>query len=164
MCKMKKLFLIFKYSLISGIVIRISDFISVLILTGSAGEWSAADENIAFAIHMVISILLFLWVGFRLKRYTKKEIFFSAVFIVCYYAFILAAEQITQKIGAYSMTVFLWAFLPLELYSSATTMLVKLTSAETIGIIFALPSLFIPFLFCLFGKSENLGNIHKKDS
>lgn len=154
MFKVKSLFSIFGYSVISGIILRISDYICVLSLAGSQNEWSFLGENMTFLIHIALSVILFFAVGFRLKKYEKKEIFFSALLTALYYTAVLFAEYITQKNGTYCMTAFLWAFLPLELYSSVTNILVNLTSAETITFWYAVPSVVFPFLFCLFGNRK----------
>lgn len=154
MFKVKSLFSIFGYSVISGIILRISDYICVLSLAGSQNEWSFLGENMTFLIHLALSVILFFAVGFRLKKYAKKEIFFSALLTAFYYTAVLFAEYITQKNGTYRMTAFLWAFLPLELYSSVTNILVNLTSAEKITFWYAVPSVVCPFIFCLFGKGK----------
>ena len=77
----------------------------------------------------------------------------SATIVVIYSIIILALEQITQYFGTYSMAIYS-LYLPVEIFTTITSVLIKISSAENINWIYGIPSLFGPYLFILFGKKS----------
>jgi len=149
---MKKILLLPFLTLIGGIILRIADFITAFILVKETSEWTLEMGTTAFYVRLVLSIILFVIIGIILRRiYDRKTFVKSATLLVIYSVVIFALEQITQYFGKYSMMIY-WMYIPFELFTIITSVLARVITAESINWIYAIPSLFAPYLFVLFGK------------
>lgn len=143
-------------ALIGGIILRITDYMSVFTIAGGTSEWTLEMGTTVFYIRLVLSILLFVIIGIIVRRiYDRKTIVKSATLLVIYSILLLALEQIMQLFFTYNPMVY-WLYLPLEIFTTITSLLARISSGESITWIYAVPSLFAPYLFLLFGeKSES---------
>ncbi len=97
-----------------------------------------------------VTCLLFWLAGWRFVRgLTRREIFCSASIMVLVNAALLAAEQITQAAGGYS----LWVY---RLYALAEGSMwvdqILFRLFDTVSVPLAVPGLFAPYLYLVFGK------------
>lgn len=117
---------------------------------GPEGAYTLTSGHVR-EILSVISFLLFWWAGRRFVRgLTRREIFASATIMAVVYAALLAAEQISQHVfGTYSMAVYrLYALA--EAKGWVDQLLFRLF--DTVSVPLAVPGLFAPYLYLLFGK------------
>lgn len=98
----------------------------------------------------VISFLLFWWAGWRFVRgLSRREIFLSATMMVLINAALLAAEQLSQAMGGYSLWVYrLYALTEGTMW--ADQLLIRLF--DTVSVPVLIPALFAPYLYLVFGK------------
>ena len=141
-------------TLLGGIILRIVDYITALTLIKGSSEWTLEMGTTAFYIRLAISIILFVVIGIILRRiYDRKTFVKSTTLLVIYSIVIFALEQITQYFGTYSMIIY-WMYIPVEIFTSITSVLARVSTAESINWTYAIPSLFAPYLFVLFGKKS----------
>lgn len=149
----KKLLKLPVLTLIGGIILRIVDYITVFIFFKGTSEWTFEMGTTAFYIRLVISIILFVAIGIIVRRiYDRKTLVKSATLLVIYSIVIFALEQITQYCHTYSMAIY-WMYLPVEIFTTISSVLAKFSTAESISLTYAIPTLFAPYLFVLFGKN-----------
>lgn len=154
----KKLLKLPVLTLIGGIILRIADYITAYILVKGTSEWTLEMGTTAFYIRLVMSIVFFVVIGIMLRRiYDRKAFAESATLLVIYSIAILALEQITQYLGTYNMIIY-WMYLPAEIFTTITSVLARVSTAESINWTYAIPSLFAPYLFILFGKKSEIGD------
>ena len=153
----KKLLKLPVLTLIGGIILRIIAYITALTLIRGTSEWTLEMGTTAFYIQLVISIILFVVIGIILHTiYNRKTFVKSATLLVIYSIIIFALEQITQYFGTYSMIIY-WLYLPVEIFTIITSVLARVSTAESINWMYVIPSLFAPYLFVLFGKKSESG-------
>lgn len=144
-------------TLIGGIILRIVIYITASTLVKGTSKWTLEMGTIAFYIQLALSIVIFVVIGIKLRKiYNRKTFVKSATLLVIYSIVILAVEQITQHFGTYSMIIY-WMYLPVEIFTTITSLLARISPAESINLIYAIPSLFAPYLFVLFGKKTESG-------
>ncbi|HHW00232.1 MAG TPA: hypothetical protein GXX36_11835 [Clostridiaceae bacterium] len=149
---MKKLLVLPALTLIGSAILRIADVITSAILVAGTSEWTLEKGTTAFYVRLILSVILFVIIGIILRRnYDRKTIAKSATLLVIYSIVIFALEQITQYYGTYSM-IFYWLYIPFEIFTIITWALARISTAENINWIYAIPSLLAPYLFVLFGK------------
>lgn len=154
----KKLLKLPVLTLIAGIILRIADFITVFILTKGTSEWTPEIGTTVFYVRLVISIILFVVIGIILHRiYDRKALVKPATLLVIYLIAIFALGQIVEHFGTYSV-IFYWIYIPVEIFTIITPVLARVGGAESINWIYAIPSLFAPYLFVLFGKKSESGS------
>ncbi len=150
----KKLLKLPVLTLIAGIILQIADSITALAVLKGALEWTPEMETTVFYIRLVISIILFVIIGIILhKIYDRKTLVKPATSLVIYSIVIFALEQIMKYFGAYSV-IFYWMNIPIEIFTAITSVLARVSGAGSINWIYAIPSLFAPYLFVLFGKKS----------
>lgn len=153
----KKLLKLPVLTLIGGIILQIADYITAFTLVKGTSEWTLEMGTTAFYIRLVLSIIFFVVIGIILRRiYDRKTLVKSATLLVIYSIVILALEQITQYLGIYSMIIY-WMYLPVEIFTIITSVLARASTAESINWTYAIPTLFAPYLFILFGKKSESG-------
>ena len=153
----KKLLKLPILTLIGGIILQIADYITAFTLVKGTSEWTLEMGTTAFYIRLVLSIISFVVIGIILRRiYDRKTLVKSATLLVIYSIVILALEQITQYLGIYSMIIY-WMYLPVEIFTIITSVLARASTAESINWTYAIPTLFAPYLFILFGKKSESG-------
>ena len=153
----KKLLKLPILTLIGGIILQIADYITAFTLVKGTSEWTLEMGTTAFYIRLVLSIIFFVVIGIILRRiYDRKTLVKSATLLVIYSIVILALEQITQYLGIYSMIIY-WMYLPVEIFTIITSVLARASTAESINWTYAIPTLFAPYLFILFGKKSESG-------
>lgn len=119
---------------------------------GPDGAYTVSTGHMS-EVAAVISFLLFWWAGWRfLRGMTRRDIFWSATIMVVVYAALLAAEQISlHAFGTLSMTVYrLYALA--EGKSWVDQILFRLTG--TVSVPMAIPGLFAPYLYLVFGRKS----------
>jgi heme exporter protein D len=154
----KKLLKLPILTLIGGIILRIVNYITAFTLIKGTSEWTLEMGTTAFYIGLVTSIILFVVIGIILRRiYDRKTFLKSATLLVIYSIVILGLEQITQYFWTYSMIIY-WLYLPSEIFTTITSVLARVSTAESINWTYAIPSLFAPYLFVLFGTKSESGS------
>jgi len=149
----KELFKLPVLTLLGGIVYRIVNFVIVLLMVRGSDEWTLEMGNIVFVVDLVMSVVIFIVIGIILcKTYDRKTIFKSATLLVIYSIIVLILEQVTQHLGVYNIRISMWLYLPVEIFTIITSALARISSAESINWLYALPALFAPYLFLFFGK------------
>lgn len=150
----KKLLKLPVLTLIAGVILQIADSITALTLLKGVFEWTLEMETTVFYVRLVISIILFIVIGIILHRiYDRKTLIKPATSLVIYSIVIFALGQIMKYFGTYSV-IFYWMCIPVEIFTAITSVLVRVSAAESISWIYAIPSLFAPYLFVLFGKKS----------
>ena len=99
-----------------------------------------------------MGLVLFLLVGLLFaRRMTRRELALSASLVVVYHVVFLVLEKVVQLMGAYPITLFLLLGLPIQFSSAFLQGVFQIFPAFPLwgGIIV---SLFVPYLFVLFGK------------
>lgn len=158
----KKLLKLPVLTLIGGIILRIADYIIALTLFKGTSEWTLEMGTTTFYIRLVISIIIFVLIGIILrKNHDRKTLLKSATLLVIYSIVIFALEQITQLFWTYSMIIY-WMYLPVEIFTIITTILARISTAESINWIYAIPSLVAPYIFVLFGKKLKMADNERK--
>jgi hypothetical protein len=139
-------------TLLAGIILRISDRISVAALMRGTNHFTFEMGTTVSSVRTVISIAAFVAIGLYLrKRYDKRFIAKSATILVVYSIAMLVWEQAAQYYGTYIMLIY-WMYLPAEMFTGITSVMLRLIDLENTRWIYAIPSLFAPYLFVLFGK------------
>lgn len=100
----------------------------------------------------VISFLLFWWAGWRFVRgLSRREIFRSATMMVLINAALLAAEQLSQAMGGYSLWVYrLYALTEGTMW--ADQLLIRIF--DTVSVSVLIPALFAPYLYLVFSRQR----------
>lgn len=148
----KKLIKLPIVTLIIGILLRISQFATGYFLALGTTEWTLEMGNTTFYINLLLSIVLFIIGGISLHRTDKTSLAKSATILVIYYVLMLALEKVTQNFGVYM--IIYWLFLPVELFTTITSVIVKISPAEEIYWIYVLPSIIAPYMFIIFGENS----------
>ena len=106
----------------------------------------------ATGIIAMVSFILFWAAGWKFVRgISRRQIFLSATIMVVWEAALLAAEQISQAMGSYSMLVYrLYATTEATMW--ATQILVRVFDQVSVPVL--LPGLLAPYLYLLFGKRQ----------
>jgi len=151
----KSLFKIPLLTSAAGIILRIADRIVTYALVRATFEWTLEMGRVAFYIHLVLCAAAFAAIGMLLRKDDKSAVAASATLLVSYSAVILAIEQIIQRFVAYNFIIN-WFFIPVDIFTVITSALAGL-SAEKITLAYAIPALFAPYLFVLFGKRAEKG-------
>lgn len=143
---------------VCGIVLTITDFVSAFQLTRALlpdanGVYSSEVINLPHTLILVgMGLVLFLLVGLLFaRRMTRRELALSASLVVVYHVVFLVLEKVVQLMGAYPITLFLLLGLPIQFSSAFLQGAFQIFPAFPLwgGIIV---SLFVPYLFVLFGK------------
>lgn len=136
----------------AGLVLRLVSYLSAMVMLRGKSDWTLDMSTQLSYIYNIMSIVLFAVIVFYLRRrYTRKAIAVSATALTVYSAVILLIEQVSQHYGAYPPLVYN-LFLPAEMFTWITSALMRTVPAEHITWIYAVPALFAPYLFVLFGK------------
>ncbi len=64
----------------------------------------------------------------------------------------LALEKVTQHLGGY--IIIYWIFLSIELFTTITSVIARISTAEEIYWIYVLPSIIAPYIFVIFGENS----------
>jgi len=151
----KTLFKIPILTLIGGIIYRIANFVIIFLMVKGSNEWTLEMGTTVFYIDLVISIIIFGVIGIILsKTCDRKTIFRSSTLLVIYSIILLILEQVTQYFGVYNIGINLWLYLPVEIFTIITSALARISTAESINWTYAIPALFAPYLFSIFGKTK----------
>ncbi len=146
---------------IAGIGLRfltyIAAFISVQIQKAQGpdpvtGAYSISSGYVT-EIMAVLSFVVFWAAGWKFVRgLERKVIFSSATIMVVWCAALLIWEQLSQKLGGYS----LWCY---RLYATTEAnmwaMQILIRIFDTVSVPVVLPSLFVPYLYLLLGKRDH---------
>lgn len=146
------------YTLITGVILRIVEHISIRILVRGTAERTLKLGTTVFYIDLILSIVAFVIIGILLRqKYNRNAFFKSATLLVIYSVVIFALEQIMQYIGYYNI-INLYLYLPVSMFTVITSLLARIFNLEHINWLYVIPSLFTPYLFLLFSinlASEN---------
>lgn len=144
------------YTLVAGILLRLANYITVvLLMTGN--EWTLEMGTTAFFIDSVLSVAMLVGIGLLLRRRYSPAVFFKATtLLVLYFLAILAIEQIAQRFGFYNILIY-HLFAPVEVFTFLTSLLARVSGAQSINWLYALPAAFAPYLLLLFCKREKAG-------
>lgn len=144
-------------TILSALAIRIINNTLIAQMIRGTNEWTIEMGNRLLLIDVILSIVAFFIIGFTLRKtHDKSNLFKSASLLVIYGIVLLVLEQVTQYFGVYNVSIALVLYLPTELFTIITAVIINLTSAETLNFLYVIPSLFAPYLFILFGKKENV--------
>jgi len=149
----KRILILPGLTLIGGIILRIVDFVTAFVLIKGNGtsEWTLEMGTIAFYVRLVMSVIVFAVIGIILRRiYDRRTFVKSATLLVIYSIIVFALEQNIQYFWAHM--IIYWMYLPWEMFAIITSLLAKISREKTINWIYAIPSLFAPYLFVLFSK------------
>ncbi len=81
------------YTFMSGIILRMTDYLIVRILMGGTAEWTSEMGTIAFYIRLILCVLIFFCIGLLLRqRYSRRNFMKSATFLMLYSVVMLAME------------------------------------------------------------------------
>ncbi len=139
-------------NLLGGIILRIADRITVAVLIRGSNNWTLEMGTTASYVRIVISIIAFAAIGMILrKQYNRKLFAKSATILVAYSIVLLVLEQVAQSFGTYPMIIY-WLYLPVEMFTVVTSVLIKHFASDHVNWMYAIPSLFAPYLFVLFGR------------
>lgn len=115
----------------------------------------------AFYVNIIVSLILFILIGIRISKiYTAKTCFISASIVVGYALLLLLAEQLSQHykmLDLFQLTYYL--FIPLDIFTVITSLLAKISKAEPITWLYAVPAMFAPYLFLLFTMDHRVSKI-----
>lgn len=142
-------------ALIGGVLLRMIDRIAISILVRGTTDWTSEIGTKLFYINFISSILIFIIIGRILKKnYDRKTLFRSATLLVIYSFLIFGLTEIAQYFGTYPVTSSLILYLPTEIFSIITSVLMRITSTQNITLIriFVIIENFAPYLFLLFVK------------
>lgn len=143
-------------TLVIGILLRVSNFTIAYFLARGTTEWTLEMDNATFYINLVLSIVLFIMGGLFLRRTDKTSLTKSATILVIYSVLMLALEKVTQHFGVY--LIIYWLFLPIELFTTITSVIARISAAEEISWLYVLPSIIAPYMFVIFGKNSKKTN------
>jgi hypothetical protein len=146
----KELYTLPLLTLMAGCILRVMDYFmaSILMKMGAGNEWTTAMGDATFWARLGVSVLLFLLIaGFLRWRFDRKTIVNAASILVGYGALLLLAEQLV----GYNTPIH-WLYLPLDLFTVLTSIMIKLLPTETMTLVYAIPAVLAPALFILFGK------------
>lgn len=139
-------------TLAAGIILRMTDYITVRLLIRGTTEWTLEMGTTAFYVRLFLSVALFVGIGLLLrKKYSRITFMKSATLLMVYSVLIFAIEQITQHFGSYSMIIY-YLYIPVDMFTIITSVLARISSAERITWLYIVPSLFASYLFLLFSK------------
>jgi len=142
-------------TLIGGIILRISDYVIIPVLSNGSSQWTGGMETASFYIQLIITIILFAVIGIILRRsYDRRTMIKSATLLVIYSIIVVVIEQLAIHFGAYNIII-LWLYLPLEIFTSIAVLLSRIFNLESINWIYIIPAIFSPYLFVLFVKKTN---------
>lgn len=154
----KKLFKLPIFTLIGGTILRVVNHIIISLMVRGTNEWTFEMGTKVFYFDLILSIVIFISIGIILRRtYDRGAFIKSATLLVIYSILVLGLEQITQYFDMYN-SIFLLLYLPIEIFTIITSLLVRVSTAESIIWIYAVPSLFAPYIFILFGKQSDKSN------
>lgn len=149
----KKLFKLPILTLIGGIVFYILNF--AIIFFGYGGTWSPRLTKVMTYIPLALSGGILILIGMILRKtYDRKDFFRTATLLVVYSIVILIFQQLSLYLGIYNEAMDFILYLPLTIFTIITSSLVKQTSSESINWMYLIASLFLPYIFVLFGKSS----------
>ncbi|SHK88965.1 hypothetical protein [Desulforamulus aeronauticus] len=141
-------------TLAAGIILRTADYITVRLLIRGTTEWTLEMGTTAFYVRLFLSVSLFAGIGLLLrKRYSRITFIKSATLLMLYSVVIFAIEQVTQHFGSYSMIIY-YLYIPVDMFTVITSFLARISDAGSINWLYAIPSLFAPYLFLLFSKKS----------
>ena len=155
----KKIFKLPIFTLIGGIILRIINHFIILVMVRGTNEWTLEMGTTHFYIDLTLSIIIFVIVGIILRKtYDWVDFLKAATLLTIYSIVILTLEQATQYIGIYGIGFSLFFYLPIEIFTIITSTLARISTAETISLIYAIPSLFAPYLFVFFARKSESRN------
>lgn len=141
-------------SILTGIISSLISIICTYNMAKGTLEWTIDMGTTIFWINTIISFILFICTGiYCFRDMTKKEIGKFAFIVSSYYLIVIGVEQLLLVNGYYPM-ILLFLFVPVNVYSGLHTILLHTTNLN-IFIIIVL-SIFMPFLYTLFGRKENI--------
>lgn len=153
----KKIFKLPILTLVGGIVFRIINQIIISLMMSGTNEWTLEMGTTIFYIDVVLSLIIFIVIGIILRKTYDRETFLkSATLLVIYSIIILVVEQGTQYFGPYNIGNSLYLYLPVEIFVIITSALARVSTSESINWMYAIPSLFAPYLFMLFAKNSKM--------
>ena len=138
--------------LCAGFAYRVLSY-AVLLLSLRQGGWTGAAELSGLWAGPAIGLVLFLAVGFWVRRLDQRTLLFSASVLAIYGAVVLAVDQAARLYGFSGLLIsLLW--LPVEIFTPITSLLMGLCAdlGQLGNLLYAIPALFAPYLFLLFGR------------
>jgi len=142
------------YTIVAGIIIEATDYITAFTLIKSQAEWTLQMETIAFCVQVVISSILFVLIGRKLRKtYDRTSWFKSVSLLVTYSIIALALEQLLQHFGSYRL-INIIMYIPIDIFNVITYALVRISSANSANWMYAIPALFAPYLFLIFRRND----------
>ncbi|WP_313524410.1 hypothetical protein [Anaerotignum sp.] len=142
---------------IAGVLLFIINFIVPYVMMASGtNEWTVEMGNTVFYIDMVISLILFLTIGFVFCRnISRKVLLKSAHFLLIYYVAIIILEQGAQKLGVYTIGMVL-LFLPFEIFAFLVRLMSIIFGSVGSIMFYIIPISFAAYLFVPFGIKDKI--------
>ncbi|HBR01593.1 hypothetical protein [Muricomes intestini] len=138
----------------AGIILRTADYITARLLLRDTTEWTFEMGTIAFYVRLFLSVALLVGIGLLLRKRYSRIIFIKSTTLLMFYSIvILAIEQIAQHFGSYNMGIH-YLYAPVDMFTVITSIAARISGAERINWLYAIPSLFAPYLFLLFSKKS----------
>lgn len=151
----KKLLKLPFLTLIGSVIIRIINYVIILIMGRGTNQWTLEMETMQFYIDLILNIFILTIIGLILRKtYDRKDFLKSANLLVIYSIVMLMIEQVTQYLGIYSVGFNLLFYLPIEIFTIITSLLARVSDVEVINWIYAIPSIFAPYLLVFFVKES----------
>lgn len=151
------------FTLVAGIILRTAGHITVRLLLRDTTDWANMGTAV-FYVQLFLSVALLVSIGLLLrKRYSRSIIIKSTTLLVFYSIVILALDRIIQHFGSYNMIIY-YLYVPVEMFSVITSVLVRTIGSERISWLYVIPSLFAPYLFLLFSKKSVPEDLREHDA
>lgn len=88
-----------------------------------------------------------------MRKTDKTSITKSATILVIYTVLMLALEKVAQHFGGY--IIIYWLFLPIELFTTRTSVIARISDADEIYWIYVLlADIIAPYMFVIFGENS----------
>jgi len=142
---------------IGGIILRIINSITMPIFVKKTTDWTSKVDTQIFYTNLISSLIIIVVIGIIIRKtYDKKTLFKSSTLLVIYSFLIFGLSEVTRYFGVYPITASLILYLPTDIFSIITTVLMEITSTVNIKLIyvFVIIEKFAPYLFLLFVKDS----------
>ena len=153
----KKYLTVFLYTAAAGAILYVLDLVMAHVFIAiSPNEWTLGMSRISMGISWVVSVLMILFIGLKLRKiYDRKDCLTAAALMMAYGAIWLVGERLilsSDWYGFYSI----WTYLhfPMGVFSFVTQIVMQLVDLESHIWLYAVPSIFVPFVFLLFCKKD----------
>ncbi len=140
------------YLFLAGLLMRGITSVSEWAIMRISNERAFQMDVQMLYIQLIVSVILFIMIGIRVSMiYSTRDCFISASIVVLYLIFVLLVEQLSQHYGQFDLAALsYYLYIPLEIFVSVTSLMVRLSRSESITWLYAIPSVFAPYLFLLF--------------